>query len=115
MLGGLAVVAIVGLLAYGLVSWFVYDQVGRAPQACWPNDQANTPAAWKVPTGWDPDLSATYAMPEPQEIRFASRDPGIAGKELAAWWIPASASASSRSSPRVSASRDPGRSLDSGR
>jgi dipeptidyl aminopeptidase/acylaminoacyl peptidase len=94
------VVAIIGLLLYGLVSWFVYDQVGKAPQACWPESQANTPAAWTVPQGWDSTLPAQYPMPEFQDIRFASRDPAIAGKELAAWWIPASA-ASPAEAPAV--------------
>jgi dipeptidyl aminopeptidase/acylaminoacyl peptidase len=91
VLGGLAVVAVLAILAYGLLSWFVYDQVGNAPRACWPNDRTNTPTAWTVPGGWDPDLPAMYPLPEPREVRFESRDPGMAGKDLAAWWIPASA------------------------
>jgi dipeptidyl aminopeptidase/acylaminoacyl peptidase len=28
-------------------------------------------------------------MPAAEEVRFASRDPGMAGRELAGWWIPA--------------------------
>lgn len=88
LLSGLAVVAILGVLLYAAASFVVYDQVGKAPRACWPKDQANTPVAFVVPDGVDKDLPATYAMPEPQDVRFASRDPQIPDAELAAWWIP---------------------------
>ena len=89
LLGGLGVVALLGLLAYGLASFVVYDQVGRAPGECWPADRANTPTDYAVPDPFDRDLPEAWPLPEPQEIRFASRDPELAGRSLAAWWIPA--------------------------
>jgi pimeloyl-ACP methyl ester carboxylesterase len=89
VLGGLAVVATLVVVAYAFISWFVYDQVGKAPGECWPNDRANTPTAYMVPSEFAKDLPAMWPMPAPQEVRFPSRDPGLAGKSLAAWWIPA--------------------------
>jgi dipeptidyl aminopeptidase/acylaminoacyl peptidase len=89
ILGGLAVVVVLLVLVYAGASWFVYDQVGRAPRACWPRDRDNTPVTFTVPVNVDPTLAERYAMPEPQEVRFASRDPQIPDAELAAWWIPA--------------------------
>jgi uncharacterized protein len=88
LLSGLGVVAILLVLGYAAASFVVYDQVSRAPRACWPKDEDNTPVAFVVPDGVDKDLPVTYAMPEPQDIRFASRDPQIPDAELAAWWIP---------------------------
>jgi fermentation-respiration switch protein FrsA (DUF1100 family) len=83
------VVVVLLVLVYAGASWFVYDQVGRAPRACWPRDRDNTPVTFTVPVNVDPTLAERYAMPEPQEVRFASRDPQIPDAELAAWWIPA--------------------------
>ena len=87
--GGLAVVAVLVVLLYAAASWFVYDQVGKAPQACWPKDRDNTPVTFSVPRGIDGALAGRYAMPEPREVRFASRDQQIPDAELAGWWIPA--------------------------
>jgi pimeloyl-ACP methyl ester carboxylesterase len=87
LLTGLAVVAVLLLLAYGAASFVVYDGVGTATGECHPTDQKSTPAAFNLPKGVDAALAAKYAMPEPQEIRFASRDPQIPDAELAAWWI----------------------------
>ncbi len=85
VLAGLAVVVMVALIFYGLLSWIVYDSLSLAPRACHPGDQANTPAAFEA--GADIDTSP-YLMPEPQEVRFASRDPSIPDARLAAWWVP---------------------------
>ena len=82
-------VAVLAVLLYGLLSWFVYDQVGKAPRACWPADTWHTPTAYAVPGEFDQELAGMWPLPEPQEVRFASRDPELAGAELAAWWIPA--------------------------
>ena len=89
VIGGLVAVAVILLFLYGVASFVVYDGVGKAPQACWPNDQKHTPAAFKVPGDMDGSIAAAYAMPDFEEVRFASRDPQIPDAELAAWWIPA--------------------------
>jgi uncharacterized protein len=88
VLTGLAVVAVLLVLAYGAASFVVYDGIGTATGECHPEDQNNTPTAFNLPKGVDPALAAKYVMPEPQEVRFASRDPQIPNAKLAAWWIP---------------------------
>ncbi len=88
ILGGLALIAVVGIVGYGAVSFMVYDGVGKAPRACWPADQANTPTAYTVPSRFDQALPAANPMPAPQEVTFQSRDPQIPNAKLAAWWIP---------------------------
>jgi dipeptidyl aminopeptidase/acylaminoacyl peptidase len=85
----LALVAAVGVIGYGAVSLVVYDGVGKAPRACWPNDRANTPTAYSVPKEFDQGLAAANPLPAPQDVTFASRDPQIPNAKLAAWWIPA--------------------------
>ena len=82
------VVAILGVLGYAAASFVVYDQVGKAPRQCWDKDKDNTPTAFLLPDGVDDKLAATYAMPEPQDVRLTSRDPQMQDAELAAWWIP---------------------------
>jgi len=84
-----AAVAVIGIAGYGAVSFMVYDGVGKAPRACWPADQANTPTAYKVPKEFDQGLPAANLMPAPQDVTFQSRDPQIPNAKLAAWWIPA--------------------------
>jgi fermentation-respiration switch protein FrsA (DUF1100 family) len=69
----------------------VYDQVGRAPGECWAVDRSNTPTSYAVPERFDRDLPERWPMPEAEEVRFPSRDPGMAGRDLAGWWIPAEA------------------------
>jgi dipeptidyl aminopeptidase/acylaminoacyl peptidase len=89
VIGGLVVVGVIAVFVYGVASFVVYDGVGKAPQACWPNDREHTPAAFKVPGDLDGAIAGAYAMSDFQEVRFASRDPQIRDAELAAWWIPA--------------------------
>ena len=88
VLTGLAVVAVLALLLYGAASFFVYDQVGKAPQACWPQDAGNTPASFPIPAPFPQDKVAEYQMPAPQDVTFPSRDPQIPDAKLAGWWIP---------------------------
>jgi dipeptidyl aminopeptidase/acylaminoacyl peptidase len=88
VLGALAGVGLVVLVFYGLASFVVYDQVGRAPGECWPADRANTPTSYTVPDRFDRDLPAAWPLPEPEEVRFPSRDAAMAGRSLAGWWIP---------------------------
>jgi uncharacterized protein len=87
LLAGLAVVGVLAILLYGAASFFVYDQVGKAPQACWPSDADNTPASFPIPAPFPQDKVAEYQMPAPQDVTFRSRDPQIADAKLAGWWI----------------------------
>ncbi len=89
LIGGLIGVVVIFVFLYGVASFVVYDGVGKAPQACWPKDQANTPASFKVPGDVDGAIAAAHAMPAFEEIQFASRDPQIPDAKLAAWWVPA--------------------------
>jgi dipeptidyl aminopeptidase/acylaminoacyl peptidase len=89
VIGGLIGLAVIALFLYGAASFVVYDQVGRAPQACWPNDQENTPTSFKVDSKWDQSLATAWPLPAPQDVTFTSRDPQIPDAQLAAWWIPA--------------------------
>lgn len=84
-----AVIAVIAVAGYGAVSFLVYDGVGKAPRACWPQDAANTPVTYKVPKEFDQGLPAANPMPAPQDVAFQSRDPQIPDAQLAAWWIPA--------------------------
>ncbi|MEI7742621.1 MAG: CocE/NonD family hydrolase [Chloroflexota bacterium] len=86
--GGVAVALVLVGLLYGTASWFVYDTVGKAPRACWPSDQANTPARFSVPQDVDPTLATAYPLPTPVDVTFTSRDAQIPNARLAAWWIP---------------------------
>jgi len=85
----LAAVAGLALLAYAAASFVVYDQVGKAPRACWPADAGNTPSAYSVHTGYSQAIADANLMPVPQDVTFRSRDPQIPNAKLAAWWIPA--------------------------
>ena len=78
------VVAVVLVVAYGGVSFVVYDGIGKAPRACWPADRANTPDSFKVPAEFDQALAAANLMPVPQDVAFHSRDPQIPNAKLAA-------------------------------
>ena len=91
ILGGLAVVAVIGIVGYAGVSFMVYDGVGKAPRACWPEAVNNTPAAYTLPKEFGQGLAAANLMPAPQDVTFQSRDPQIPNAKLAAWWIPADA------------------------
>jgi dienelactone hydrolase len=84
-----AVILAVGVIAYGVVSYLVYDGLGTAPRACWPADRANTPDSFTVPAEFDPALATANLMPVPQDVAFHSRDPQMPDANLAAWWIPA--------------------------
>jgi uncharacterized protein len=89
ILTGLVAATIASAIAYAGASYAVYEVVGTAPRACWPRDAANTPAAFVVPEHVDPALAAANTIATFQDVRFASRDPQMTGKQLAGWWIPA--------------------------
>ncbi|HEY3334151.1 MAG TPA: CocE/NonD family hydrolase [Candidatus Limnocylindrales bacterium] len=86
---GAAIAALVVLVGYGAVSWYVYDQVGTAPRACHDGDRGNTPQAYTTSKAAFQAIADANTMPAPQEIRFPSRDPQIPQVALAGWWIPA--------------------------
>jgi fermentation-respiration switch protein FrsA (DUF1100 family) len=85
------VVAILVLLAYGGVSYVVYDGVGTVPGDCDPQDAANTPSAYAVRPGYDQGIADANLMPAPRDVTFPSRDPQLPDAKLAGWWIPATA------------------------
>lgn len=87
----LVVIAAIAAVAYGAMSFMVYDGVGKAPRACWPGDRANAPDRFQVPSEFDQVLATANLMPAPQDVSFRSRDPQIPDAKLAAWWIPAEA------------------------
>ena len=89
--GALAAVAILAVLAYGITSFVVYDTVGAAPGACNDFDKTNTPDRYTVRPGYDQRIAEANLMPVPEDVTFASRDPGMPGAKLAGWWIPADA------------------------
>jgi hypothetical protein len=72
------------VVGYGVVSYLVYDGVGRAPRACWPADRANTPDRFTVPPETDQAIAADNLMPVPQDVTFHSRYPQMPDADLAA-------------------------------
>jgi uncharacterized protein len=72
----------VALGAYLYASSVVYDAISVTVADCGGRFQANTPAAFTSP-GLD---TTPYLMPQYEDVRFASRDPGI---EISAWDVPA--------------------------
>ena len=88
-----AMIAVILIVVVGVgylgASYLVYAGVSKAPRACWPADQANTPDRFEVPSPGDASLATSYRMPVPQDVVFHSRDPRIPDAKLAAWWIPA--------------------------
>jgi dienelactone hydrolase len=95
LVGILVALVALGGAAYLGVGYMIYDGLGTAPKACWPEYQANTPQAYTLPKQYDQTLATKYAMPVPQDVAFHSRDPQMPNANLAAWWIPASANAAS--------------------
>jgi len=78
-------VVVLALLGYTAASAYVWNELtgvtGDCPRAWLTND----PTAFEVEHR--PSFDTTpYAMPAPQDVRFAGRDPRI---EVSGWWIPA--------------------------
>lgn len=94
-----ALVLVVG--GYGAVSYLVYDGLSKAPRACWPSDQANTPASFRVPDPYPQSIAQANLMPAPLDVAFRSRDPKIPDAKLVGWWIPAVATGAPAASPAV--------------
>ena len=68
--------------AYLYASSVVYDAISLTAADCGGRWQTNTPAAFTSP-GID---TTPYLMSKFEDVRFASRDPGI---EISAWYVPA--------------------------
>jgi fermentation-respiration switch protein FrsA (DUF1100 family) len=85
------------LLAYGAGSAVVWDKLTAVPDHCGGRWTLNTPQSFEAPAEYALDTTP-WRMPAPEEVRLPSRDPGI---EVAAWWIPAAASASGAPAPTV--------------
>lgn len=83
----LVAVAVLLLLAYGALSYMVYDGLAAA-RPCEAQYQANTPAAYTVPESVDASLPGRYLMPGFTDVRFPSRDAAIKQVQLAGWWVP---------------------------
>jgi dipeptidyl aminopeptidase/acylaminoacyl peptidase len=63
----------------------VYEQVSRVEPDCGGRYPGYSPSAWSPP-GWAVDFDAKpYFVSEYDDVRIASRDPGI---ELHGWWLP---------------------------
>ncbi len=73
--------------AYLYASLQVYDELSRVSGVCHPQDEADTAGSFTV-KGMDADELATYAMPDPQDVSFGSRDERLPDLVLRAWWIP---------------------------
>lgn len=81
---GLSALVVLGL-AYLGAGYAVYDKLSRVVSGD-PEHAGNTPAHFSVV--WDPwkDFdTAPYEMPTYEEVRFPSRQPGLA---LAGWYVP---------------------------
>jgi dipeptidyl aminopeptidase/acylaminoacyl peptidase len=76
------VALVVAFGAYLYASSVVYDAISLTAADCGGRWKTNTPAAFT-----SPDLDTTpYLMSHYEDVRFASRDPGI---EISAWYVPA--------------------------
>lgn len=89
-----AAVLTVCVVGYGVVSFVVYDGLSKRV-AC---KYTGTPDAFA--TDVQHGLARTYPidvgpylMPKPQDVTFASRDPGMGTARLAGWWIPSDGTA----------------------
>jgi uncharacterized protein len=78
----IGLVAVV-VLGYGTASAVVWDRLTQVDGDCHPEWAANDPTAFRNPDHPGVDTAA-YAMPEPEDVAFASRDAGIT---VSGWWI----------------------------
>lgn len=94
--GAVAIVAAIGLAAYAVFSYLLFDAVSAVDPRCgfFPDGTARfgtyTPASFGTAGISDAFVAddvetAAYAMPGYEEVRFESRD----GIDLVAWWVPA--------------------------
>ncbi|HEX7543561.1 MAG TPA: prolyl oligopeptidase family serine peptidase [Candidatus Limnocylindrales bacterium] len=78
--GLLITVIALGVAAGAQLSYGAYDRLTSVPADCGGGYEGSTPASFKA--GID---TAPFLMPDYSEVRFPSRDPGIA---IDAWWVP---------------------------
>ncbi len=77
-------VVVVVVFGYGTASAVVWDRLTRVDGNCHPEWAANDPTTFSDPDHPDVDTAA-YAMPDPEDVSFPSRDTGIT---ISGWWIP---------------------------
>ena len=91
---GVALVAVLAVVAYGGASYIVYDQLSAVTPHCGGRFADHTPARFDaedisaefVATGFD---TTPYFMPDYREVSFPSRDPRQPPFTIRAWWSPA--------------------------
>lgn len=87
----LALLVVIALIAaaaaYLYASLQVYDELSKVSGVCHEQDAADTPGSFTV-AGMDAEELATYAMPEPEDVSFGSRDERLPDLVLRGWWIP---------------------------
>src|SRR5512135_3500196 len=89
-----AVTLAVCVVGYGAVSYVVYDGLSHRVPCAYTGtpDAFATDVAHGLTKTYPIDVGP-YLMPSPQDVTFASRDPGMGSARLAGWWIPADATA----------------------
>ena len=97
-----AVLLAVCVVAYGVVTFAVYDGLSRRVACAYTGspDAFATDVAHGLKRTYPIDVRP-YLMPVPQDVTFASRDPGMGSARLAGWWIPADEASASAAAPAV--------------
>jgi dipeptidyl aminopeptidase/acylaminoacyl peptidase len=101
----LAVLAALALLlltaGYVGASAFVYNSMSAVPATCDGAAKGNVPTSFSVENALtkQPVDVRPYLLPEPQEVRFASR--GAPEIQIAGWWIPAAAVDGGATAPAI--------------
>lgn len=87
------IAAVLALVAYGGASALVYRKLTKVTGQCPPSWLANSPTSFSLlafdggPVDGHEQFDTTpYFMPEPEAVRFPSRDPGM---EVSGWYLPA--------------------------
>lgn len=85
-----AVALAVCVVGYGVVSFVVYDGLSKRVTCAYTGtpDAFATDVAHGLKMTYPIDVRS-YLMPAPQDVTFASRDPGMGTARLTGWWIPA--------------------------
>ena len=76
---------VIVVVAYVAAAAVVWDRLTAVRGACPDEQAANRPSSFSVPgrASFDP---SRWEAPEPEDVRFPSREPSI---DVAGWWIPA--------------------------
>jgi dipeptidyl aminopeptidase/acylaminoacyl peptidase len=87
-------IAVVALVAYGAVTYVVYDRISAVAPHCTGRFAGYSPASFGtegIASAFTGDSFATepYAMPDYVDVGFPSRDPRQPPLTIRGWWIPA--------------------------